>query len=271
MAKKKQAKRATVQQQKPPEPQPSGAIQDILLNWRFNLLVLGCMELLLILFFLPREIEHHRLAEGKKALLAGDYLRAYRYYFQLCEEDPDNPGYLKALGDAALGRGQYLRALGYYDQATRGRFNLPGMKIQVALAYHGLAQSERDPKRRAEYERRRDRFLQLARQEAPTDLKVNYWLGRFAELSGDLVEAAEFYSRVRADMIPRGRPPNEEQKRLIADARTRLKRIENAIFRGKDFSLKVSDLRVAPTPSPASPRSSKPTPSKKAPSKPASR
>jgi len=242
---------------------------NVLLDWRFNLVVLGCMEVLLILFALPREIERFRVAEAQKALWRADrmflrglssnlsereretmrtgYLRAYGLYYKLERNDRNNPGHLRALGDASLGRGQYAVALEYYRRATEGRYNSPEVKLQVARIYSIMANQEKDPKRQKDYIEASQKLLQLAYQEGPNNLKVNFWLGYYAASNGDLIEAAELFSRVRKDMVPSGKP-NEEEASLIAEAKDTLAQIQTAIFKGADFRLDLTGVKIPTIP-----------------------
>jgi hypothetical protein len=222
--------------------------------------VVGCLEALLIIFALPREIERYRETEAQKALWREDYPNAYKRYYQLLRHDPSNVSYLKALGDAMLGRGQYSSALDYYSRATAKTFSGADVKIQVARAYNALAGMEKDPKKRTEYAEASQKVLQMAHQEAPTDLKVNYWMGEFVLRYGDLVDAAEFFSRVRADALPKGWKPNEEQARLIADAQKALARIQTAVFKDKDYRLDLTGLTITSTPTLAAARPPAPAP-----------
>jgi len=227
---------------------PAKPTTDVLLDWRFNLIVVGCLEALLIIFALPREIERYRETQAQKALWREDYPNAYKHYYQLLRQDPSNVSYLKALGDAMLGRGQYSSALDYYRRATAGALSGADVKVQVARAYNALAGLEKDPKKRAEYAEAGQKVLQMAHQEAPNDLKANYWMGKSALNYNDLVDAAEFFSRVRADALPKGWKPNEEQARLIADAQKALARIQTAVFQDKDYRLDLTGLTITSTP-----------------------
>ncbi|MCX8037155.1 MAG: hypothetical protein N3D11_08955 [Candidatus Sumerlaeia bacterium] len=229
-------------------PQPSSLVSDILLDWRFNLIVIVSMEILLILFALPREIERYRIAAAQKALLRGDYQRAYSLYYALEKRDKSNPGYLKALGDIALARLQFSRALEYYQRASTAGYAAPDLKLHVARTYYELAQRETDPKRQNEYVDGCRKLLQSAREEAPNDLAVNYWLGWFALNAQDLVEAADFFSRVRPEALPRGWKPTPVQQDLIKKAQQELARIRAAIFEGKDFPLDLTGLEILTTP-----------------------
>ncbi len=231
-----------------PVPPPSTLVSDILLDWRFNLIVIVSMEILLILFALPREIERYRISEAQKALLRGDYQRAYSLYYALEKRDKGNAGYLKALGDIALGRLQFSRALDYYQKASTAGYAAPDLKLHVARTYYELAQRETDPKRQNEYVDGCRKLLQSAREEAPNDLAVNYWLGWFALNAQDFVEAADFFSRVRPEALPRGWKPTPVQEDLIQKAQQELARIRAFIFEGKDFPLDLTGLEILTTP-----------------------
>jgi hypothetical protein len=217
---------------------------DVLLDWRFNLIVIGCMETLLIIFALPREIEHYRTSEAQNALWQGNYPRAFYYYSVLRRKDPSNKGYLKGLGDAAFGRAQYQAALEYYSLATDGTFNTPDVQIQAAKACNELARPETDAKQRALYLENSQKLLQRARQEGAFDLKVCYELGQIAVQYGDLTEAAEYFSRVRANGIR----PNPEQAAMIAKAKAALAQIQSIIFKNADYRLDLAGVEIHSTP-----------------------
>jgi len=241
---------------------PKTAVTDVLLDWRFNLIVIGCMELMLIAFSIPREITRFRLNGGQKALWREDYTKAFYYYSLLDQDEPNNSGYLKCLGDAALGRRRFREALAYYQRAGGKDFGSADMKVQAARAFFGLAQSETNPARQNDYVDVAGKLVQAAHQEAPNDLKVNYWLGWFSMSSGDLINAAESFSRVRAEAIPGHLAPNEEQERLIKRADENLKRIHSLIFADKDYPLDLRGLEIVSTPTLARaplPQGAKPT------------
>jgi len=228
--------------------QPETPAPDTLLDWRFNLIVLGCMEVLLIMFALPREVERYRQTEAQKALWRGNYPRAFKLYYQLNRDDPSNAGYLKALGDAAMGRGQHATALDYYERATNNTFNSPEIKIQVGRIYDVMAQSEKDPKQKKTYLDASRKLFEMALREGPDDLKVNFWLGQYYANAGDLTEAAEFFSRVRADVLQPWVKPNEEEARLIADAKKALAQIQAIVFKDADFRLDLTGMVITSTP-----------------------
>jgi hypothetical protein len=227
---------------------PPATTTDVLLDWRFNLIVIGCMEMLLIIFALPREIERYQYLEAQKALWRQDYLQAYRRYYALNRDDPSNTFYLQRLGDATLGRGQYPTALEYYRKATSGAFNTPEIRIQVAKIFDALANTEKDPKQRREYAETSAKFREMARDEAPNDLKINYELGQLALKYGSLIEAAEFLSHVRADAIPGGAKPNEEQQRMINEAKKYLAQIQSIVFNNADYRLDLTGVEIRSTP-----------------------
>ena len=122
MAKKKRARVAPSPAASAPAARP-WTVTDILLDWRFNLLVLGCMELLIFAFFLPREINYYRRTVAHEALLAQDYARARYYYEKLSRQSPESITYVKALGDVAVGQ----RAVGAGFQAFRTPACRPGI------------------------------------------------------------------------------------------------------------------------------------------------
>lgn len=255
MAKKKQTRGPVKSPAVPAGPQPQTAAKNILLDWRFNLIVLGFMELVIVGFFLPREIMRYHQKVGQKALLREDYALAYKHYRWLHRKNENNPTYLKALGDVALGRAlreynrrQYSRALDYYERATKQSPNLRGVKIQAALAFQGLAREEKDSQKRAELIRRSWEFMQLAFREERGSLKVNYWMGEFTRvLVGDLFLATRYYSRVRIDATRRGKL-NKEQQRLLQDAQTRLAQLQVGVFQGKDYSLDLTGMEITVLP-----------------------
>ncbi|KPL11797.1 hypothetical protein AMJ85_02910 [candidate division BRC1 bacterium SM23_51] len=247
MGKKKQTRGVAKSPAVSARPRPQATERNILLNWRFNLIVLSCMELLVVAFFLPREITRYRQVNGQEALLDGDWSRAYKYYRPLHQQDQNNPTYLKALGDVALGRRQYSRALDYYDRATKRSPNLRDVKVQAALALQGLAQAEKDPQRRTRYVERSVELMRLAYREEPYSLKVSYWMGAFAQAAGDSIRAAQYYARVRAEAVGRGEL-NAEQERLIDNAQKRLEALQTAVFSGKDYALNLAGMEIAVLP-----------------------
>lgn len=227
---------------------PKTTVADVLLDWRFNLIVIGCMELMLIAFSIPREITRYRLNAGQQALWREDYTKASYHYSLLNQDEPNNPGYLKCLGDTFLGRRRYKEALAYYRQAGGANYGPPETKVQAARAFYGLAQTLSDPAQQNQCADMALKLVQAARQEAPNDLKVNYWSGWFSLNYGDLIAAADYFSRVRTETIPGHLSPNEEQDRLIKRAQDNLKRIHSLIFADKDYPLDLRGLEIVSTP-----------------------
>jgi tetratricopeptide (TPR) repeat protein len=224
---------------------------DALLDWRFNLVLLILIQVLIVLFFFRREITIYKRKTAQKALLAGtdeDYTRAYRNYLWLNRKDPLNPLYLRGLGDAALGMGRYENALEYYKAATNNRLDTPSIRLQVALAYHGLAQTSRDPKEQARYLGLSRQYLNAASTALPRHVIANYWKGMFALWASDMVEAGRYFARVRPDVIPNDRKPNSKEQRYIEEAHKRLAQIENLVFGNQDYSLDLEGLTVKPKP-----------------------
>jgi len=247
MAKKKSSQAPPAPVKPVPAPQPT-SFTNVLIDWRFNLILIGVMEVLLILFALPRELLRYRLFEGQRALWHGDWSRASTFFYELEKQDRNNPGYLKAMGDVALGRHQVSRALEHYQKADRAGYSAPDLNVQAARACYEMAVQESDPKRQQEYLSQCQRLFQIARQQAPNDLKTNYWMGWFAQNARDYIAAADFFSRVRADALPPGYTPNEEQADLIKRAQENLAQIRTTVFEGKDYALNLSGLEIKTTP-----------------------
>ncbi len=223
---------------------------DILLDWRFNLALIAAMEILLILFALPKEITTHRQQAAQKALWRGDYRKAYTLYYDLERADRNNAGYLKGIADARLGLGYYDVAIKYYVQTYQENYTPPDLFVQIARAYWGLAQAARDdPKRQAQCLQMSRSAREKARVEWPNDLKVNYWLGWLAlDDGGDLIKAASHFGRVRRDAIPAGSSPTEEEERLIKEAEKYITNIRAQVFKGKDYPLDISGIQIVDKP-----------------------
>lgn len=232
---------------------------DILLDWRFNLAIIAAMEILLIIFALPKEITARRHQAAQRALWREDYRRAYTLYYDLEQADRNNPGYLKGIADARLGAKYHDVALRYYVKTYQENYHPPDLFIQIARAYWGLARDTRDdPQRQAEYLQRCRNARETARLEWPKDLKVNYWLGWFAlNDGGDLIKAANHFGRVRRNALPAGASPNEEEERLIREAEKYITDIRAKVFKGKDYPLDISALQIVDKPiGPETPTSS---------------
>lgn len=248
MARKKKT-RPTRRPAKPETPPPeTPTFQNILLDWRFNLLVLGCMELLIIGFFLPRELARYRWRTARTAILEQDYGRALRHLRKLARENRMNPNYYKARGDVALGRGQYKLALEYYRVAKQLPPGARNVDLYLALAWRGLARTTKDENKRAQYYKQSRNLLYSAYRSAPRDIRVNYWMGEFALAEGDFLRAAEYFSRVRPEALPRHRKPDPEERRLIQSARDRLDQIRALTLGGSDYRLDVADLEIETLP-----------------------
>jgi hypothetical protein len=223
---------------------------NILLDWRFNLAVLAFLELLIVILFLPNEIASYRRDTARQAMLRKNYDTAEKYFKALVRSYPDNATYLQGLGDVYLekaarqGNDQdtelYQYALSCYEKAMGLNSELPDIRIMAARAYYGLLPMLRDEQRKQGEKQCQD-LLSAAIKENPNSLKVNLYWGQFKEEMGDLVGAADRYSRVRAEMIPLHQPPNAEQKALIDEARTRLARVRGLIMK-EEYSLDLAGM-----------------------------
>lgn len=255
MARKRQTGRAktpkTAAREPMEQPQEKKPV-NILIDWRFNLIVLLCMELLIVVFFMEREVTRYREKVARRALLEGDYERAYRNYRRLARRNFSHAGYFKGLGDAALGKGQPGVALTYYSEAAK-RGATGGLSIQRARAHYMRAAETSDPQKREQELMEYQRYLRAAKAEAPTGLRENHTIGTFAMNESDLVEAAEYFSRVRADVLRLGVKPNREQQALIDQSRTLLSRIVSEVFQDQDYSLDLEGLEIKPPPKPPAP------------------
>lgn len=248
MAKKKKARSAALAPAPAATPKKERRfVANVLLDWRFNLAILVCMELLLIAIFFNRELVRFHQERASRALQVAesreDYERAYKDYKWLLSRDKNAPSYIQRLGDAALGLENYTEALDLYKKASGGRFDRPGMNLSMALCYRGMAGKTNDPKRQTEYLRSSIQHMNRAVAEAPLDLKTNYWRGQLANSMGDLVEASEYFARVRSELIRRPRPANLEEKRLEADAKEQIEAIRAYMLGDADYALHVDRVK----------------------------
>jgi len=219
-------------------------------DWRLSLALFGVLEVLLVLSFIQREMVAHHSQAALKAFLKGDYGRACEHYDWLAERSPENVSYLLLESETLLEMNRPTEAVRVYEMAARTGYDSPVLKILAARIYFSLGTVERNAEQRKKYMEGFWNALDAARAEAPGEINVNYWWGYFSERMGNLIDAARYYSRVRADMLPPYRNLSEIEKALIKKAGARLEEIQKIVLGSKDYYLDVAGLEVPNLPPP---------------------